>query len=30
MPLYKVVNSVAIGKPEWHVHKALHCGSKQQ
>jgi len=21
---------VAIGKPKWHVHKALHCGSKQQ
>ena len=22
--------SVAIGKPEWHVCKASHCGSKQQ
>ena len=21
---------VAIGNPEQHVHKALHCGSKQQ
>ena len=21
---------VAVGKPEWHVCKALHCGSKQQ
>jgi len=21
---------VAIGKPERHVHKASHCGSKQQ
>jgi len=22
--------AVAIRKPEWHVHKASHCGSKQQ
>ena len=21
---------VAIGNPEWHVHKASHCGNKQQ
>jgi len=25
-----VCATVAIGKPEWHVHKASHCGSKQQ
>jgi len=23
------LNTVAIGKPEWHVHKASYCGSKQ-
>jgi len=24
------VNIAAIGNPERHVHKASHCGSKQQ
>jgi len=24
------VGSVTIGKPEWQVCKASHCGSKQQ
>jgi len=26
----ETVDSVAIGKPERHVRKASHCGSKQQ
>jgi len=26
----QTVDSVAIGKPEWKVRKASHCGSKQQ
>jgi len=25
-----IVTSVAIGNSEWHVHKASHCGNKQQ
>jgi len=27
--LESIKRLVAIGKPEWHVRKALHCGSKQ-
>jgi len=25
-----IFSSVTIGKPEWQVCKASHCGSKQQ
>jgi len=24
------LNGVVVSRPEWQVHKASHCGSKQQ
>ena len=30
LPSYSLLTFIAIGKPERHVRKASHCGSKQQ